>query len=299
MEPTIRIIKNKEILRSLENSTRQYLVGDLKKSQDLNHIQDDKIEIGITSYPKYTAEFPHKHSQAYEYQYMISGYTIYFNLESKQEFTFKKGDFYMIEPGVKYAQKSKAGTIILFIKVPPGNDKIDIEPSAKISEWLDAKIKTDRLDYTDRNDAPKPNSIRPAVAVAIFNAKNEILVLKRKDSGNWTLPGGTHEFGESLIQCAEREVKEETGFSIKVKDIIGTYSNPKTVVEYTDGEVRQEFTLVFYSEIKHGSLKIDNESTDYKWEKAENVLNLSLADSQRRRIGDVIEYRNSNARFLR
>jgi hypothetical protein len=40
-------------------------------------------------------------------------------------------DFYVVEPGAVYAQKSAPGTEILFIKVPPGNDKVPVE-----GDWL-------------------------------------------------------------------------------------------------------------------------------------------------------------------
>jgi len=295
----IMSISNQKIVKSLEDTTRQYLVGDLNKPQKLNYIKDNKLEIGISSYSKFGLEPPHTHSQAYEYQYMISGFTTYLDLDTHQEISFHKGDFFVITPGVRYAQKSKPDTSILFIKVPPGNDKIIIELDKIVSEWLSKNIETTRIDYTNRDDAPPANSIKPAVATVLFNDKDEILILKRRDSGNWTLPGGTHQFGESLNDCARRETKEETGYEIEVTDIIGTYSNPKTVVAYSDGEVRQEFTIVFKAKIVSGAIKIDDESTDCRWEKIHNILKLPLADSQKIRIQDVIEYKKRGVRFVR
>ena len=68
---------------------------------------------------------------------------------------------------------------------------------------------------------PKANSMRPAAAVAIID-DDKILMLKRMDNGKWTMPGGTMELDESLIDCAIREVKEETGLDVQVKEVIGT-----------------------------------------------------------------------------
>jgi hypothetical protein len=112
-----------EINNILENFGRQYLVGNLGRPQKLEHIQNDKIEIGITYYDKFTNENPHWHPQQDEYQLMLEGETIYTDSLSKEKYTYKKDDFYYIEPFTCYLQESKAGTKILFIKIPTVNDK--------------------------------------------------------------------------------------------------------------------------------------------------------------------------------
>jgi ADP-ribose pyrophosphatase YjhB (NUDIX family) len=58
----------------------------------------------------------------------------------------------------------------------------------------------------------KPNSIRPAAAVALFDSGGNILLFRRRDNDKWTMSGGTFDFGESLTDCAIREVRKETGF---------------------------------------------------------------------------------------
>jgi ADP-ribose pyrophosphatase YjhB (NUDIX family) len=64
------------------------------------------------------------------------------------------------------------------------------------------------------------NSIRSAAAVALFDSRGNILLLRRKDNDKWTRPGGTFDFGESLTDCTMREV-----------------------IAGSDGEVQQEFNL--------------------------------------------------------
>ena len=59
---------------------------------------------------------------------------------------------------------------------------------------------------------------------------------------------------------------------------------------YSDGEVRQEFTIVYYGIAEEYDVKLDEESSNYVWVSLEEVLNLPLADSQRRRLVDVISY---------
>ncbi|MBT2258415.1 cupin domain-containing protein [Priestia megaterium] len=115
------------------------MVGNLSLPQVLNHIEDDKLEIGITLYNNFQSESPHYHTQAYEYQYIIKGTTEYMDIETGQEYTFQQGDFYVTPPGIKYAQRSQPDTEILFIKTPPGNDKQIITTTDKVKEWLRGK----------------------------------------------------------------------------------------------------------------------------------------------------------------
>jgi 8-oxo-dGTP diphosphatase len=143
--PKISEISGLEIDQALQNVTRQYLVGDLKKPQTLKHVPSSLIEIGITRYAEdTTSEAPHRHEQAFEFQYVVAGLTAYLDLGTGAELVFGKGDFYMIEPGVAYAQKSAPGTEILFIKVPPGNDKVPVDATPEAEAWYREPIKEER-----------------------------------------------------------------------------------------------------------------------------------------------------------
>lgn len=286
---TIIKIENKEIERVLENVSRQYLAGNLKRPQELDFVKDTKLEIGITDYDEYTTEPVHYHTEAVEYQYMLSGWTKYMDAETGIEYEFKKGDFYCIEKNTIYAQKSKKGTRILFIKVPSINDKQVIATDEKIQSWYALGLKTIRKDYSHELDMPEANSMRPAAAVAIIN-DNKILMLERKDNGKWTLPGGTMELNESLVGCAVREVREETGLDIRVLDVIGTYTDPDVRIEYSDGEVRREFTIVYYGTATNSDVVIDDESCAYAWVPIENIMEYPMAASQKKRIKDVLDF---------
>src|SRR5215469_1683850 len=157
-----------------------------------------------------------------------------------------------------------------------------------------------RRDYFYDPEAPKPNSIRPAAAVALFDSDGNILLLRRKDNDKWTMPGGTLDFGESLTDCAIREVREETGLEIRITGLIGTYTDPHVWIAYTDGEVRQEFTFVYVAEIQSGELKIDDESKEAASVPLSSAVELPLVQSQRRRLKDVKEYQKErHLTFLR
>jgi 8-oxo-dGTP pyrophosphatase MutT (NUDIX family) len=54
-----------------------------------------------------------------------------------------------------------------------------------------------RIDYYDSPDAPKANSLVPAVNVVVVDDAAEILLIRRTDNGNWALHGGAIDLGES------------------------------------------------------------------------------------------------------
>lgn len=292
-------ITDSEINKSLEGVTRQYIVGNLQKPQKLKFLRREDIEIGITSYDEYNEEQPHYHTIVTEFQYMVDGWTKYKNLDTGEVFEFKKGDFYAIETGTKYAQKSKKGTKILFVKVPSANDKKVIGIDEEIVAWYKEGLKTVRKDYAHEKNMPLANSICPAAAMAIVSG-NKILMLKRRDNGKWTMPGGTMELSESLTDCAVREFKEETNLHVQVKDIIGTYTDPDIRVEYSDGEVRREFTVVYYGVVVGDtSVELDDESSKYQWVDLTEIESLPMAKSQRRRIKDVCSYLKDNVKSFK
>ena len=59
------------------------------------------------------------------------------------------------------------------------------------------------------------------------------------------MPGGAIDLGESMVQAAVRETKEETGIDCPITGMVGIYTDPKHVILYTsNGEARQEFSIL-------------------------------------------------------
>lgn len=291
-------IDNKMIRDSLAGVRRQYLVGNLKLPQALEFIRSEDIEIGLSSYEVYTEELPHYHTSAVEYQYVISGWTKYMNTETGEEYEFKTGDFYAIESNTPYAQKCKSGTEILFIKVPSINDKVVVELNSRIEDWYREKLKTIREDFRHQENMPVANSVKPAAAVAVLD-NGRVLMLKRKDNGKWTLPGGTLELDESLADCAVREINEECGLRVTITDILGTYTDPDIRIAYSDGEVRREFTIVYIGTVQNTNVVLDEESAAFQWVPLEQVQELPMAESQRERILDLMKYVETKERVFK
>ena len=90
--PKILKIGGQEIDQALRNVTRQYLVGDLQKPQVLQHVPSSLIEIGITRYENEgKLESPHRHKQAFEFQYMTAGLTAYLDLTTTEGARIQEG----------------------------------------------------------------------------------------------------------------------------------------------------------------------------------------------------------------
>ncbi len=291
-------IRRKEISESLLSSTRQYLAGNLSRPQSLTHFVTPSVEIGITSYPQHQAEPPHRHGTATEFQYVLSGWTKYLDLDSGRQHEFRAGDFYVITPETTYAQKSKAGTEIIFVKVPSINDKETVPATEEVLAWMEDAFRTIRTDYFHQQEAPPSNSVAPAAAVAVVH-DNQILMIRRNDNGRWALPGGTLGPTESLPQCAVRELREETGLHVSLTDVVGTYTDPDIRIAYSDGEVRREFTVVYLGRSSGGEVKLDSESSDYAWVPVHDLLTLDVADSQLQRLQDIIYYLQTGKKAMR
>lgn len=65
------------------------------------------------------------------------------------------------------------------------------------------------------------------VAVALTK-DGKVVLIRRRDTGKWALPGGTVEWGETLAQCVRRELREEAGVEvIQTGELSGIYSRPE------------------------------------------------------------------------
>ncbi|MEU2772931.1 NUDIX domain-containing protein [Streptomyces sp. NPDC007162] len=143
-----------------------------------------------------------------------------------------------------------------------------------------------RRDYEDDPDAPAANSLVPAASTVVVDDAGRILLQRRRDNGMWALPGGAMNIGESLPDCAVRETREETGYEVEIVGIVGTYTNPRHVFAYDDGEVRQEFSICFLARPVTGQLAVSEESTDVRWFQPEEVDTLPMVSSIRKRVND-------------
>lgn len=146
-----------------------------------------------------------------------------------------------------------------------------------------------RIDFYDDPTAPAANSIVPSVNVVVVNERDELLLIRRSDNGNWAVPGGALDLGESLRQAAARETKEESGLDVEVTGLVGIYTDPRHIVLYTSNyEARQEFSVVVTARVTGGSLRTSSESSDVRWVSSETAADLPMDRSMRKRISDYL-----------
>jgi ADP-ribose pyrophosphatase YjhB (NUDIX family) len=146
-----------------------------------------------------------------------------------------------------------------------------------------------RIDYYHDPGAPSANSLVVGSSAIVMDGRNRILLQRRSDSGNWALPGGTMDIGETLAESAIREVREETGFDVQIERIVGVYSDPSHVFAYDDGEIRQEFSICLACTIEGGSLRVSSESTAVEFFALEDIAGIEMHESIRIRIRDYLD----------
>lgn len=146
-----------------------------------------------------------------------------------------------------------------------------------------------RIDYYDDPDAPSATNFAPSANVVVANEGGEILLIRRSDNDNWALPGGAMDLGESLPEAARRETAEETGVEVQITGLVGIYTDPKHVILYnSNGEVRQEFSVVFTARPIGGRPRPSDESREVSWVSPETVGSLAMDRSMRMRIGHYL-----------
>jgi ADP-ribose pyrophosphatase YjhB (NUDIX family) len=92
----------------------------------------------------------------------------------------------------------------------------------------------------------------------------KLLALRRGEEplkGEWNMPGGFVEAGESGPEAIVREVREETGFEVEVGELIGIFSSTYG----NDAEATPIFDVAYRCRITGGELEVSDESLEAGW----------------------------------
>ena len=101
--------------------------------------------------------------------------------------------------------------------------------------------------------------IMPAAGIVILDEQERILLQKRTDTGEWDIPGGAMELGESVEETARREIREETGLEIGEMELLDVFSGREMFHEYPNGDQVYIVAIKYLSRDFHGELKDGSE----------------------------------------
>jgi 8-oxo-dGTP pyrophosphatase MutT (NUDIX family) len=147
-----------------------------------------------------------------------------------------------------------------------------------------------RTEYWNDPAAPPPNSLVPACGILAVDGQGRLLLQRRRDTGQWAIPMGKMELGETPTGCAIRETEEETGVLTEVTEILGVYSDPGHIVAYGDGEIRQEYEVILLGRPVGGTPTANDEASDARWVAPADLDGLDIHPTQRRQLADYLTH---------
>jgi len=123
------------------------------------------------------------------------------------------------------------------------------------------------------------------VAAVIWNGRGDVLLIRRAKEprkGQWSLPGGKLEFGETLIEGVRREVREETGLEV---EILGLIDVAETIRDAEAGAANDHFVLIDYSaRVISGTAVAASDAAEARWFALAELDALPLWSEMRRII---------------
>ncbi len=100
----------------------------------------------------------------------------------------------------------------------------------------------------------------------VLNEQNQLLMMKRSESGNWGVPGGAMELGETTEETAKRELFEETNLQVGEMKLFGVFSGPELYYRYPSGDEVYNVSIVYLTHDVHGELTLnDGEHFEYQY----------------------------------
>jgi 8-oxo-dGTP diphosphatase len=132
---------------------------------------------------------------------------------------------------------------------------------------------------------------RPIVGVGGVVIHNERALLIRRGSapleGEWSIPGGMLEVGETILDGVKRELLEETAIEVKVLDLIEVFER---VTRDEAGQLKYHFVILDYlCEAVRGDAQAGSDVTDVTWARESELSGYSLTPTATRVIQKAFE----------
>ena len=113
-------------------------------------------------------------------------------------------------------------------------------------------------------------------AGAVVCREGKILLQRRSDNAAWGLPGGILELDETYEEAALREVREETGLTVRLTALLGIYHNYDMM--WPNGDRAHTIGAIYTAEILSGEPRIDGESLELRFFAQEELPELCFPD---------------------
>lgn len=135
---------------------------------------------------------------------------------------------------------------------------------------------------TDTREYPE----RPLVGVGgVVIAEGRTLLIRRGSApleGQWSIPGGTLEVGETLVEGVRRELAEETGLEVRVLELIEVFER---ISPDGEGKTRYHFVILDYlCERVRGDARAGSDVTDVAWAAESELARYDLTPTATRVI---------------
>lgn len=139
---------------------------------------------------------------------------------------------------------------------------------------------------------------RPIVGVgAVIVDQGRVVLVKRGSPpllGEWSLPGGVVELGETLRAAAEREAREETGLMVKASEVLEVLDR---IVPDEDGAPQYHYVLIdFLCTVKSGRLRAGSDAGDVRWVRGNELGKFKLEKPALEVIRKAFEKSTTEAR---
>ncbi len=132
---------------------------------------------------------------------------------------------------------------------------------------------------------------RPICGVGVVVRKGDSVLLIQRGReprlGEWTVPGGAVELGESLRDAARREIREECGVEIELGEVVDAF---EIVVHDEAGKVQYHYIVIdFAATYVGGNLRAGDDVMDARWVTLSELGKYSLDEKTREEIVKVLK----------
>ena len=122
---------------------------------------------------------------------------------------------------------------------------------------------------------------RPIVGVGAIILRDKQVLLVRRDSeprrGEWSLPGGMLELGETLREGVEREVLEETGLRVRVKQVVEVFDS---IIPDAAGRTEFHYVLIDFLCVPiEGELRAGSDVAEVVWARVDDLDRFKLTEN--------------------